>query len=69
MYDDLVKMVAKLNKLIYLEMVKSENQQLKTGILNTIILDCEEIKNKHLKNDVKAGVSNEASDRQQADTN
>lgn len=65
MYDDLVKMVAKLNKLIYLEMVKSENTQLKTGILNTIILDCEEIKSKHLKKeDAKVGDISEDCNRQ-----
>ena len=53
MYNDLVKLVSKLNKLIYLEMVHSENTQLKKGILNTIILDCEAIKNEHLNEDVK----------------
>lgn len=63
MYDDLVKLVSKLNKLIYLEMVQSENTQLKKGILNTIILDCEAIKEEHLKEDAKGGEVNEADNR------
>lgn len=63
MYDDLVKLVSKLNKLIYLEMVQSENTQLKKGILNTIILDCEAIKEEHLKEDVKGGEVSEADNR------
>lgn len=47
-YDDLIKLQEKVNKLLYLELVRSDNIHLKKGLLNTIILDCEDIKNAHL---------------------
>ena len=48
-YEDLLKLQDKINKLLYLELVQSDNIHLKLGLLNTIILDCEDVKNNHLK--------------------
>lgn len=48
LYKEFIKISQKVSKLIYLEMVMSDNKKLKRGILNSIILQIEEIKKEHL---------------------
>lgn len=43
-YYEIIELQAKLNKLMYLEMVKSDNVALKKGLLNTVMLEAERIK-------------------------
>ena len=48
-FDELQGLADKVNKLVTLEMVKSENIRVKRGLLNTIILECERIKGEYLE--------------------
>lgn len=48
LHKDLLKLLAKVNRLVTLEMVGSKNVKLKKGLLRTIQLDARDIINAHL---------------------
>lgn len=50
LHKDLLKLLAKVNRLVTLEMVGSKNVKLKIGLLRTVMLDARDIIDKHLAN-------------------